>query len=188
MKASPEPTLEELEAPLNPKQCQFAREYPVDFIAGKAYERAGYSEKGSDQAAHKLLRNAEVEALWKYHARRVAVDTDTQAERVRKELASIGFGDLRDAMSWGEDGVTFYDSSELTPEAAACISEVESITTTRHSENGDSLETVKMKMKQHSKVAALVKLGEMDAMFTQKVAFEGSEDGALTVVLKTAKE
>ena len=181
-----EPTLEELEAPLNPKQCQFAREYAIDFNAGKAYERAKYSKKGSGQAAHNLLKNTDVDALWKFHARRLAVETGTQAERVRRELASIGFGDLRDVMSWGEDGVLYRDSSDISDEAAACISEVESITTTRHSENGDSVETVKMKMKQHSKVAALVKLGEMDAMFTQKVAFEGSEDGALTVVLKTA--
>ena len=181
-----DPTLEELEAPLNPKQCQFAREYVVDFCGKKAAVRAGYSAKSANVKASQLLALVNLAPLLAFHSHRVAAATDTQAERVRRELASIGFGDLRDAMSWGEDGVTFYDSSELTPEAAACISEVESITTTRHSENGDSLETVKMKMKQHSKVAALVKLGEMDAMFTQKVAFEGSEDGALTVVLKKA--
>jgi phage terminase small subunit len=45
---------------LTDRQKRFVFEYCKDFIATKAYIRAGYSEGGAGQAADKLLKNTEV--------------------------------------------------------------------------------------------------------------------------------
>ncbi len=161
-----EPTLEELEAPLNPKQCQFAREYVVDFNATQAAIRAGYSKNTAGSKGFSLLQVVAISPLVSFHARRVAESTDTRAERVRLELAKIGYGDVRELIDcFDEDGKPVYkDLSKISDSSAAALS--------AHLLRG--------------KMAALTKLGEIDALFIQKHAFEGSEDGALTVVLKTA--
>lgn len=161
-----DPTLEELEASLNPKQCQFAREYVVDFCGAQAAIRAGYSKKTANVKASQLLALVKLAPLVAFHVKRTARATDSHAERVRLELARIGFGDVRRIVDcFDEDGRLVYkDLEDLSDDAAAALS--------AHLFRG--------------KLQALTKLGEMDALFTQKVAFEGSEDGALTVVLKTA--
>ena len=46
---------------LTDRQKRFVFEYCKDFIATKAYIRAGYSEGGGDRAASKLLTNLEVQ-------------------------------------------------------------------------------------------------------------------------------
>ncbi len=46
---------------LNPKQKRFCDEYLVDLNATQAYIRAGYSKKGAEVSAHKLLRNTNIE-------------------------------------------------------------------------------------------------------------------------------
>jgi hypothetical protein len=46
---------------LSDRQLRFVQEYCKDFIATKAYVRAGYSEQGADQGASRLLSNVEIQ-------------------------------------------------------------------------------------------------------------------------------
>jgi phage terminase small subunit len=45
---------------ISPRHQRFVTEYCVDFNATKAYIRAGYSENGAGEAAHKLLKNNQI--------------------------------------------------------------------------------------------------------------------------------
>lgn len=62
---------------LKGKQRRFVEEYLIDLNATKAYIRAGYSEKGAQQAAFKLLSNA------------VIAEVLGEAQKERSERAEI---------------------------------------------------------------------------------------------------
>ena len=47
---------------LTAKQARFAQEYLIDLNATQAAIRAGYSENGAGQSAHKLLKKTEIAA------------------------------------------------------------------------------------------------------------------------------
>ena len=47
---------------LKPKHKKFCREYVIDHKPADAYIRAGYSERGAAQSAHRLLMNADIKA------------------------------------------------------------------------------------------------------------------------------
>lgn len=80
------------------------------------------------------------------------------------ELRRVAFGDLRKSVKWGPDGVTLVDSSELSDDDAAAISEVGET----KSENGGSL-----KIKRHDKLKALELLGRHLGFYDDKVTLKG---------------
>ncbi len=78
---------------LTPKQRRFVNEYCVDENATQAYIRAGYSQEGAGQAAHKLLKSAEITAAVKERMADVAVAASITPEMVLREWAKIAFAD-----------------------------------------------------------------------------------------------
>lgn len=74
---------------LNPKQEMFCLEYIKDLNASQAYIRAGYSEKGANVAAFKLLTNANVQEkiqeLKKDRSEKIKVD----AEYLLKKIVEV---------------------------------------------------------------------------------------------------
>jgi len=81
--------------PLTPKQERFVAEYLVDLNATQAAIRAGYSAKTAEQQGPRLLGNVVVAAaIGEAQARHLAA-VDVSAQRVLKELAAIGFSDIR---------------------------------------------------------------------------------------------
>ena len=162
-------------AALTPKQARFVDEYLVDLNGTQAAIRAGYSKKTAGQIAERLLRKVEAQQALTERVKARQARTEITQDRVIAELAKIAFGDQRSLMQWGPTGVKLIDSTTLTPEQSAMVSEVsESITAA-----GGSL-----KLKTHDKVAALKLLGEHLGMFEQKVRLTGdmtlslSEDDA----------
>ena len=161
---------------LTPQQSRFVDEYLVDLNAKQAAIRAGYSQKTAEMQASRLLRNVKVQEVVAKRMRDRQARTEITQDRVLAELAKIAFGDQRALMTWGPGGVKLVDSSTLTPEQSAMVSEVsESVTAA-----GGSL-----KLKTHDKVAALKLLGEHLGMFEQKVKISG--DVALTLSEDDAK-
>lgn len=182
---------EEWENELTAKQRAFVREYLIDLNATQAAIRAGYSEKTAGQVGAENLKKPEiakaVDAAMKIRAER----TDITADRVLKELAKIGFADIRKAIKWqgtlvteedqpdGGDtlviknvvtnNVTLISSDEIDDETAAAISEIS------QNANGG------IKLKMHDKKAALVDIGRHLGMFTDKVEHSGQV--ALTPVI-----
>lgn len=180
---------EEWENELTPKQRAFVREYLIDLNATQAAIRAGYSEDtaraiGAENLTKPDIASA-IEAAMKSRAER----TDITADRVLKELAKIGFADIRKAVKWQSAMITEEDnpdggdiaviktvvtntvqmvaSDELDDETAAAIAEVSQNTT-----GG-------VKIKLHDKRAALVDIGRHLGMFKDRVEHTGKDGGPI---------
>lgn len=148
---------------LSPKQQRFVEEYLIDLNATQAYRRAGYSVKSEAAAAvegHKLLRNPKIAEAIQEGMDARSERTQVTADRVLQELARIGFSDPRKVMSWGPGGVVLKESTTLTDDEAAIVSEVSET----RSETGGSV-----KVKLCDKLGALEKIGRHLGMFKDKV-------------------
>lgn len=168
---------------LTDKQARFVDEYLVDLNATEAAIRAGYSEKTAGQIGYQLLQRTSIAELIAEKRQKLAEKTGVTVERIVKELAKIGFSDIRKAVKWNghhvreednPDGgdvlviketrnnlVALVDSEDLDDDTAAAISEV--------SQNA----TGGVKVKLHDKRAALVDLGKHLGMFVDKVEHSG---------------
>jgi len=150
---------------LNPKQRRFVDEYLIDLNPTRAYKSCGYSSrKNPAQAAWILLRNKAVQRAvrkaMEERQQRCHVDQD----RIIKELAKIGFANIRSVVSWNAFGVTPKPSSDIMEEDAAAISEV-SVTFNEYGAN--------VKVKMYDKRQALVDLGNHLGIFEKR---EGPKD------------
>jgi len=151
---------------LTAKQQRFIEEYLVDLNATQAAIRAGYSEKSAYSVGQETLRKPEIaQAIAEAQAERSERTQITQ-DMVVRELAKIGFSDMRKFSRWGPGGVRLLDSSELDDDSAACVAEVSQTIT----EAGGSI-----KFKLHDKKGALELLGRHLAMFTDKIQHDFSK-------------
>lgn len=180
---------EEWENELTPKQRAFVREYLIDLNATQAAIRAGYAEVSASAEGSRLLGNVKVAAAVEAAMKSRAERTDITADRVLKELAKIGFADIRKAVKWQSAMITEEDnpdggdiaviktvvtntvqmvaSDELDDETAAAIAEV--------SQNA----TGGVKIKLHDKRAALVDIGRHLGMFKDRVEHSGPNGGPI---------
>lgn len=176
--------------PLTPKQRAFVDAYlvgPSVGIASASAVAAGYSAETApdlmvNPAIRKAIEDAQAES---------AAATGITLARVMAELGRIGFSDLREILQWrtlvietgeeNEDGepitkvtteLILKDYAELSPAAAACISEIKRAR--------DGAITVKL----HPKVAALVELGRHLGVST-KIAHTGpSGEGPVETITR----
>lgn len=76
------------------KRRRFAEEYPKDFNATRAAERAGFSVRTARQAGYECMQDPRVQALVQEkiaaRSRRVGI----QADRILEELALLCFSDV----------------------------------------------------------------------------------------------
>ncbi|MGN7901463.1 terminase small subunit [Pseudomonas sp. 22373] len=156
---------------LTAKQQRFVDEYLIDLNATQAAIRAGFSAKTARQAGNRLLTNVDIQqaiqAGMEARSGRVAITQDM----VLRELAKIGFSDIRKVVRWGETmvrmvdgeeecaedmvpyhGLALIDSSEIDDDTAGAIAEV--------SQGKEGL-----KVKLHDKKGALVDIGRHLGMF-----------------------
>jgi len=134
---------------MTPKQARFVEEYLIDLNATQAAIRAGYTAKRADAIGYENLLKPEIQQAVQTAMRERSAQTGITAERVLREIARIAFADPRRVMSWGPVGVVVRDSSELTDEEAAIVSEVSE---TRKDSGGS------IRIKLNDKLAALEKL------------------------------
>lgn len=186
---------EEWENELTAKQRAFVREYLVDLNGTQAAIRAGYSANSADVEASRLLANAKVKFAVDTAMKNRADRTDITADRVLKELAKIGFADIRKAIKWqgtlvteednpdGGDTLTIKNvvtnnvqlvsSDDIDDETAAAISEIS------QNQGGG------IKLKLHDKRAALVDIGKHLGMFVDKHEHTGKDGGPVQVIIQT---
>ncbi|CAB5643893.1 MULTISPECIES: terminase small subunit [Pseudomonas] len=157
---------------LTAKQQRFVDEYLIDLNATQAAIRAGYSKKTASSQGERLLRNVEVRRYLQAQRQDLQGRTKITQEMVLKELAKIGFSDIRKVVRWGETmvrmadaddegaedmvpyhGLALIDSTEIDDDTAAAIAEV--------SQGRDGL-----KVKLHDKKGALVDIGRHLGMFS----------------------
>lgn len=160
----------------------FAQELAKGSTADAAYKTAGFKPHRGNAARLSANENvrARVEGILQKGADRVSV---TQ-ERIVRELARIGFSDVRKVLKWGPrrsrigdaevPGVEVIDSDSLDDDTASAIAEV--------SQTKDGI-----RIKLHDKRAALVDLGRHKGMFKDDpskagdihIHFDGSAKGIL---------
>ena len=168
-----------LKGKLTPKQKRFADEYLVDLNATRAYKEAGYSVKSDNAAAvegHKLLRNPKVGHYIKDKMKAREKRTEITQDRVLKELAKIGFADIKDFLAFKTDKVLIDYDDEGKP-----ISDYRQVIEVKPSEevDGSLIQEVSINQKGvftfklHDKMAALDKIARHLGMFNDKLELSG---------------
>ncbi len=138
------------------KRQLFVAEYLVDLNGAQAAIRAGYSAKAAKGQARRLLADPAVQAAVAEAFAGRMERTQASADAVVEELSRIAFADVRRVATWGEEGVRFHDSDELTEADARTIESVEETETiTRDGKSGDETIHRRRKIKMHSKLGAL---------------------------------
>ena len=163
---------------LTQKQENFCLSYVAQGNASEAYRKsynAGEMKPESVQRkACELMDNVNVTA--RIADLRAAAETRTgiTQDRVLRELAKLGFSDLRKAVAWGKElvvqddtgttevvnGVSLVDSESIDDDTVAAIQEI-----------SQTAQGIKIKM--HDKRAALVDIGRHLNMFTDRIEHTG---------------
>lgn len=164
---------------LTGKQQRFVEEYLVDLNATQAAIRAGYSERTAYSIGEENLRKPEIAKALESARAELSARTEITQDMVLRELAKIGFADIRKAVNWRanvtgmvqeDDGterlavtneVCLIDSDKLDDATAAAVAEV-----SQTAQGG-------LKVKLHDKQAALVNIGRHLGMFKDKVEHSG---------------
>lgn len=156
---------------LTAKQQRFVDEYLIDLNATQAAIRAGYSQKTARQIGNRMLTNVDIQAAIAKRMGDRSGRVEITQDMVLKELAKIGFSDIRKVVRWGETqvrmidsedgegedlvpyhGLALIDSTEIDDSTAGAIAEV--------SQTRDGL-----KVRLHDKKGALVDIGRHLGMF-----------------------
>ncbi|RIQ64645.1 terminase small subunit, partial [Bordetella avium] len=167
---------------LTAKQRRFVDEYLIDLNATQAAIRAGYSKKTARQIGEENLSKPDIaKAVQEAQAAR-SKRTEITQDMVLRELAKIGFADIRKVVTWGSTtlqagvdgdgnpttevhhGLVLVASNEIDDATAAAIAEV--------SEGREGL-----KVKFHDKKGALVDIGRHLGMFKDRVEHSGPGGG-----------
>lgn len=166
---------------LTAKQKCFVAEYLIDLNSTQAAIRAGYSLKTARSIGAENLTKPDISAALTEAMKKREERTEITQDRVLKELAKIGFADIRKAVKWGDgiavtdpesgvveisNGVALIGSEAIDDDTAASISEV-----------SQTAQGIKIKL--HDKRAALVDIGRHLNMFTDKMEVTGKDGGAI---------
>lgn len=172
----------------NARHERFAQALATGKTADEAYIEAGYKANRGNAAtlkANQSIADRVAEIL-----QRGADRAEINEEMVLRELAKIGFSDIRRAIKWNghlvteedqPDGgdvlvvkttvsnhVTLVDSEDLDDETAAAIAKI-----SQNATGGISLQM-------HDKRAALVDIGKHLGMFKDKVEVTGKDGGPIS--------
>ena len=168
---------------MTPKQARFVDEYLIDLNATQAAIRAGYSAKTAESMASRLLRNVKVQESISKRMKDREKRTEITQDMVLRELAKIGFADIRKAVKWGDgvavvdpetgeavisNGIALIGSGQIDDDTAAAIAEVS------QTQQG-------LKIKLHDKKGALVDIGRHIGMFKDKLELTGKDGGPVQV-------
>jgi phage terminase small subunit len=161
-------------SPLTPQMKKFAREFAIDSITNstgshrRAALLAGYSPKTAAAIGRNLMMDERVKNAVADEKKQIADKLGITPERVLKELALIGFGNVKDYISQDEEGNTIIDIESLDRDAAAVISEVNVETS-----KGKNV-VKKVKVKPYNKLEALLVLGKHLGLLKEQVDVNGT--------------
>lgn len=157
-----------LSGKLPPKELKFVLKFITNgFNATKAYKSAGYKPKtdgSARSAAARLLARVHIQDEIK---KRMSQEEDKLEEEysitkdsIRRELALIGFSNMKKVATWTGNRVTMKDSEEMTDDEAALLDIVRN---SESSSSEGSSESFSLKM--HNKVKCLELLGKSVGLF-----------------------
>lgn len=177
---------------LNDKQRRFVDEYLIDLNATQAAIRAGYSQKTAQEQSSRLLSNVMVQEAIAEAMKAREQRTEITQDMVLRELAKIGFSDIRKVVKWGNTEIRINtgeaDSENGEPPKkmvevyhGLCLkasSEIDDITAGAIAEVSEGRDGLKVKL--HDKKGALVDIGRHLGMFKDKVEVTGKDGGPIT--------
>jgi phage terminase small subunit len=127
----------------------------IGVVAGipptQAAIEAGYSPHTASHQASRLLKNVHIAAEIERRRNKLAQRVEIAQADVLREWALIGFSDMRNYVSFGEDGLLVLDWSMMPPEATKAIQKV----TQRRITRKDGVVEIKTEFQLHAKTAAL---------------------------------
>ncbi len=152
---------------LPPRQQRFAEEYLNSFNGLQSALKAGYSPKGAEVQAHRLLRDERVASVIDKGRAKAAAKLLMGAEEVTRTYTKLARADVRKLFN--EDG-KLKAIHELDDDTAACIASFEIRTETTKGKRGTPPQTYQIaRVKLWDKLAALQGLGRIHALFRDKV-------------------
>ncbi|MFY3310904.1 terminase small subunit [Achromobacter ruhlandii] len=178
---------------LTDKQRRFVDEYLVDLNATQAAIRAGYSAKTAGQIGEQNLRKLEIAAAVQEAQAIRAKRTEITQDMVLRELAKIGFSDIRKIVRWGKTELRVTDSDTDDEEnvteayhglALVSADDIDDDTAAAISEISEGREGLKVKL--HDKRGALVDIGRHLGMFPTKLEHSGPGGGPMQTVSAVA--
>jgi len=154
----------------------FADNYLASFDATASYKAAGYKSKGAAArvSASQLLAKPLVQAYLKARMEKISARLELKAEDVIDELRKVGFFDPRKVLT-GNGDVKPVEEWDDDSAAAVQALEVEALFEGRGEDRLQIGYTKKVKL--HSKVSALEKLGQHLGLFRQKIEMSGPNGG-----------
>lgn len=110
---------------LNEKQKRFVSEYIIDLNAKQAAIRAGYSPKGAEPQASRLLSNAKIQVEIAKAMEDRGKRTGITQDRVLAELSAIAFAKATDYVEVDDNGIVrIKPTAELTDEQKKAIASI----------------------------------------------------------------
>lgn len=156
---------------LTPKEEAFAAGIAAGMTQAAAYRNAYPNSKNWKDGvvynkASLLAARPEIQERIFFLRQKAADANEVTLERIVAELCKVAFGDPRQVMQWGPDGVKLKPSAELTDQDAGMVAEVsETISAT-----GGSL-----KLKTHSKLEALKLLADLKGFTVKRTELTGKD-------------
>jgi len=136
---------------LSPRHERFVAEFLKDGNATQAYIRAGYSPRGAQPSASRLLRDPRVEAAVAAGRQRITQSLEVDVQRIVSEYAKIAFASIDDFVSLDENGRLRIDLTKAGQAQRDGILEL------RIASNRNQEQTVTLKLGKLQALAALVK-------------------------------
>ena len=157
---------------LTAKQQRFVDEYLIDLNATQAAIRAGYSARTARSISNENLTKPDIQSAIEKGMKARSSRVEITQDMVLKELAKIGFSDIRKVVRWGETQVRMVDGEDDGPEdmvpyhglALIDSTEIDDNTAGAIAEVSQGKEGLKVKL--HDKKGALVDIGRHLGMFS----------------------
>lgn len=155
-----------IEFGLTPSQKIFVDEYLLCLNGTEAVRKTnpGCSRYTAHRKSKYMLGKPAVQEAIEYYMSKRIAKREIKAEMIMEELARVAFQDIRNVVSFNEQGVTFKRSEELDDDTARSISEI-SETVTQHGGT--------KRVKMYDKLAALELLGRHLGMWKDRVEHSG---------------
>lgn len=162
---------------LTPKQKLFVKEYLIDLNATQAAIRAGYSKKTAYRTGADNLKKPQIQAELEKAIKAREKRTEITQDRVLKELAKIGFADIKDFLSYrtektlvgvDDEGTEIYGYRQIIDTIPS--DEVDGAVISEVSLARDGT----FKFKLQDKIKALEMMGKHLGMFIEKQEISGN--------------
>ena len=149
---------------LTEREMRFIDEWLINPNGTQAAIKAGYSPDTAVSIASENLRKPHIVRV--IADRQLATRTKFRIrhEDIVQETARLAFSDIRTIASFSDErGVSFFDSDELSDDAARAIAEVSSKTTFRPGKRNDDegMNVEERKVKMYGKIEALKLLAQL---------------------------